>query len=103
MEGYIWNILFWISTSVAGGAIGWVVHRSHEYKDIKKGIRAILRDNILRTYNACNARGSVPYYALKNMDAMYNAYHSLGGNGSITEIYHKFMDLPMEHEGGEEI
>ena len=75
--------------------------RQKEYDAIRSGMRAILRDRIIQLYEDCAARGQTPFYAVENITTMYNAYHDLGGNGAITEIYHKFIHLPQKSKGKE--
>ena len=65
-------------------------------------MRAILRDRIIQLYEDCAAKGSTPFYAVENVTTMYHAYHDLGGNGAITEIYHKFVNLPQTTKQNEE-
>ena len=72
--------------------------RQKEYAAIRSGMRAILRDRIIQLYEDCAAKGRTPFYAVENVTTMYHAYHDLGGNGAITEIYHKFIDLPQAAE-----
>ncbi len=76
--------------------------RQREYDAIRSGMRAILRDRIIQLYEDCAARGSTPFYAVENVTTMYHAYHDLGGNGAITEIYNKFIRLPQAAEQKEE-
>ena len=68
--------------------------RQREYEAIRKGMRAMLRDRIIQIYNNCSERGDTPIYAIQNVANMYQAYHDLGGNGAITEVYNKFIHLP---------
>lgn len=76
--------------------------RQREYDAIRSGMRAILRDRIIQLYEDCAAKGSTPFYAVENVTTMYHAYHDLGGNGAITEIYHKFVNLPQTTKQNEE-
>ncbi len=68
--------------------------RQREYKAIRTGMRAILRDRIIQLYEDCASKEETPFYAIQNVTNMYQAYHDLGGNGAITEIYNKFINLP---------
>lgn len=74
--------------------------RQREYKAIRIGMRAILRDRIIQLYEDCAENGNTPFYAVQNVTNMYQAYHDLGGNGAITEIYNKFMRLPQRKKKG---
>lgn len=70
--------------------------RQREYEAIRTGLRAMLRDRIIQLYEDCVQSGNTPFYALQNVTNMYQAYHDLGGNGAITEIYNKFMHMPQK-------
>ena len=74
--------------------------RQREYKAIRTGMRAILRDRIIQLYEDCASKEETPFYAIQNVTNMYQAYHDLGGNGAITEIYNKFMRLPQRKKKG---
>ena len=39
-------------------------------------------------------RGEIPIYAQENVQAMYQAYHELGGNGTVTKLVREIMELP---------
>lgn len=74
--------------------------RQREYEAICSGLRAMLRDRIIQLYEECVQSGNTPFYAVQNVTNMYQAYHDLGGNGAITEIYHKFMHMPQKPKEG---
>ena len=64
----------------------------------KKGIQAILRNELLQlSYKYLDA-GELNYSDKLNYENMYNAYHNLGKNGVMTELYNKVMTLPIYHK-----
>lgn len=65
-----------------------------ENEALRDGMQALLRDGIIRQYNRYNDAGEIPIYALENVERMYEAYHALGGNGTITGILEKLRELP---------
>ena len=67
---------------------------------LRLGMRAILRDRIIQTYNHYSEKGYCPIYARENVSNMYDAYHNLGGNGTVTALYERLQDLPTE--GGDQ-
>lgn len=67
--------------------------RKAENEAIREGMQAILRDRIIQMYIHCEEKKDVPLYAMENMTHMYNAYHTLGGNGAISAIFEKFKKL----------
>ncbi len=103
------SLVFWAITGILTVGMGFLrveCRRLYKARDLENkkylaindGVRAILRDRILQTHNHYTEKGWAPFYALQNMDNMYKAYHDIGGNGAITEIYHKFMQLPQYQE-----
>lgn len=67
-----------------------------ESEAIKQGIRAVLRDRILQAYNHFSVKGKIKIEELENISNMYIAYHNLGGNGVVTSIYNKVLEIPHE-------
>lgn len=67
-----------------------------ESEAIKNGIRAVLRDRILQSYNHFSAKGKIKIEELENISNMYIAYHNLGGNGVVTSIYNRVLEIPHE-------
>lgn len=67
-----------------------------ESKAIKNGIRAVLRDRILQAYNHFSRLGKIQVEELENISNMYIAYHNLGGNGVVTSIYNRVLEIPHE-------
>lgn len=61
---------------------------------IELGVQALLRSQMIADYNHYNDRGSAPIYARENFENVYQQYKNLGGNGVMTDIHKKFMDLP---------
>ncbi len=64
-----------------------------QFKALKLGMQAILRDRIIEQYNKWTEKDFIPIYALENVEAMYLEYHALGGNGTITKLYEELQEL----------
>ena len=60
----------------------------------ENGIRALLRNDIIKAYDKCEEKGYCPIYEMENIEEMYNQYHALGGNGTITELVERIRELP---------
>lgn len=63
---------------------------------LENSVLALLHD---RLYQACTfhiSKGSIALVELKNVEYLYKAYHSLGGNGTGTELYSRVKDLPLK-------
>ena len=63
---------------------------------VMTGVQAMLRDRLLQGYRYYESQGFADYDDRSNMENMYNAYHTLGKNGVMDDMQHKFMQLP-EH------
>lgn len=99
------NIIFWLITGVLTFIVARMTLEFKKQKAVREGMRAILRDRILHAYDKYSKKGFAPFAAVENVTNMYVAYHNLGGNGPVTKIYNKFMQLPQvsSTEGGDEI
>lgn len=69
-------------------------NRDNKEKAKDVAIRSLLRKEIISLCYKAEAQGFMALYNLENLTDMYEAYHELGGNGSISEIYQKAMKLP---------
>lgn len=64
---------------------------------MRKGIRAMLRADIIRLYNKYHDElGYCPIYVKQALEDEYQQYHSLKGNGVGTKLYEDLMALPTE-------
>jgi len=91
---YWTEMLFSAALSLLGMAYKKLAKRLKEQDAIKLGIRALLRDRIIQVYNHSYDLGYCPIYALENAVAMYEQYHALGGNGTVTELLDRLKELP---------
>ena len=84
-----WQIL---TTLVA--ALGYM------YRQIvatRKGIRALLRADLIRLYNKYHDELEYcPIYVKQSLEDEYQQYHALKGNGVGTNLYNALMALPKE-------
>lgn len=62
----------------------------------RNGICALLRNGIIDAYNRYTEKGFIPIYALENVERMYESYHGLGGNGTVTELMERLKELPTQ-------
>ncbi len=84
-----WQIL----TAVAGAF-------AYMYRQVlatRKGIRALLRADLIRLYNKYHDElGYCPIYVKQSLEDEYQQYHALKGNGVGTNLYNALMALPTE-------
>ena len=62
-------------------------------------MRALLRDRIISACDHYFEKGYAPVYARENITSMYDAYHSLGGDGIVTDMVQQTMKLPYMNGG----
>ena len=58
------------------------------------GVEALLRDRLIIGMEDCITKEYAPISTVEILVSMYMAYHNLGGNGIVTEVYKKFIRLP---------
>ena len=92
-----WIIQYWAEW--AFGLLGAaIIAVAVKYKALLDGVLAILHDRI---YQACQhylALGYIDAAGLKNLEYLYKSYHTLGGNGTGTELYNRAKALPIKQE-----
>lgn len=65
----------------------------------RKGIRALLRADLIRLYNKYHEDlGYCPIYVKQSLEDEYKQYHALKGNGVGTQLYNDLMALPTEKQ-----
>ena len=67
-----------------------------EYRNIKEGIKALLRAQMLNDYEYYSKLAYAPIPAREIFEDCYKQYHNLGGNGVMDDIHDKFMALPTD-------
>lgn len=86
-----------ISTTV-GVVVTAVIARfklgNRKYKALQDGVQSLLRAEIIRQNEKWVERGYCPVYAKDAVRREYEAYHALGGNGVITDLYNDIINLP---------
>lgn len=63
-----------------------------------EALKCLIRTAIYAIYHKGEKDGYIPLYALENATDMYNSYHALGGNGAVTNVYKKILEMPHEKE-----
>ena len=66
------------------------------------GLQAVLKDLLKIRYLEWIGKGYAPMDARDDLERMYQAYHGLNGNGTITELRSRFMRLPIENHDEDE-
>lgn len=60
-----------------------------------KGTEALLRDRLFAAYNHYYERGWITVHGLESVNRMYDAYHNLGGNGTVSRLVEEMRILPV--------
>lgn len=114
LEGAI-HFLLAVIPAVATGFIGYLfnkIKRRDDQREVderkrandilnreratNEALRALCRDRILQGYRYYKANNGVSTAELETMTKLYNAYHGLGGNGTISAVYDKICALPLK-------
>lgn len=76
------------------GYIVWLLKNQKKDRDANgKGTMLLLRVQLIEYHDRYMKEGHIPSYALTNFIEMYEAYHELGGNGMVTEMYKEVLEL----------
>ncbi|MBR6165281.1 MAG: hypothetical protein IKQ45_05075 [Clostridia bacterium] len=97
MTLYNWLTLLGIPGMLAAMA-AFVRVQLRQNRAVKDGLRAILRDRLLQSFQFCNRQGFADSDDRQNFENMYVQYHSLGGNGVMDDVRRKFFALPINHD-----
>lgn len=84
-----------VISSLAVAGIYKIYHKVPSIETLRNGMCAILRNNIIQSCKKYIEIGEKPLYEVNNVSMMYEAYHALGGNGSVTSLYEMFNKLPI--------
>lgn len=91
----------WVFGLIAAGVIFYVrkiagqVQKNREKSEAMDGCMTFLMmQEMKRTYDRYEATGYCPMNEKLIYEKAYKAYHALGGNGPITELYKQVMQMP---------
>jgi hypothetical protein len=90
------------AAAVSGGLIAAIKHlwnkqkaQAERQQAIEDGVKALLFDKILKCCFDCEAKEFASVKDRENLEMLYNSYHSLGGNGTGTDLYNMVKALPL--------
>jgi len=84
---------YWIEILLTVVTSG-IVYIFKEYIGIKNGLKALLRNEIVRIYENYTKLGYCPSYMKENVNEIYTNYHKLKGNGMATSMIEEINKLP---------
>lgn len=67
-----------------------------DLSNIKNGVCALLRDTLIKAHRDYTRVGYLEISDKDNIDRLYESYSKLGGNGTITTLYHQMAELPLD-------
>lgn len=93
-----------IALPILLGYIVWLLKQQKKERNANsKGTMLLLRVQLIEYHDRYTVLGHIPSYAYQNFCEMYEAYHSLGGNGMITKMYNEICELHLNrHDEKEE-
>lgn len=88
-----------IALPILLGYIVWLLKNQKKSRDANsRGTMLLLRVQLIEYHDKYMSLGHIPSYAYENFCEMYEAYHSLGGNGMITHMYEEIKELEIRKE-----
>lgn len=85
-----------VVTAIFNGAINVPKKRKDDFRLLKKGIQALLKNDLKVRYDYWIDEGYAPEDAREDLEAEYRIYHSLGKNGVMDGRRARFLGLPTE-------
>lgn len=90
-----WFIKYW--AEVACGALVTVVITLYKRSmAMRTGVRALLRHEIIKSYNFHNAAGYCPILERDSICEMFEQYKALKGNHGVEDLMKKLLELPTD-------
>lgn len=81
------------------GYIVWILKNQKSDRDANsRGTMLLLRVQLIEYHDKYMAIGEIPSYAYQNFMEMYDAYHSLGGNGMVTKMKNEIEELHLKQK-----
>lgn len=81
------------------GYIVWLLKNQKKDRDANsKGTMLLLRVQLIEYHDKYIALGEIPSYAYENFNDMYQAYHTLGGNGMVTKMKEEIEELHLKQK-----
>ena len=94
-----WAAQYWLGIAFAGISAACATLFT-QYKALRAGLRALLRDRIIQSYNYRMEQGYCPIYALETIMDMHHQYKRLKGNHGVDELIAKLKQLPTQPPRG---
>lgn len=98
LNDYIQQIGVWASSALISFLFGlfWnnYLREKNIEKNLKLGVLALLRSEIIKEHAKCKESGFCSVYSVNLVNDVYESYHQLGGNGLATKLVKEIRELP---------
>lgn len=91
---HLFELLMTAAVAILGAGYRLALKEISKQRVEREAIRSLLRSELITMHGRYMDKGEIPIYAQENVQAMYDAYHELGGNGTVTKLVHEIMELP---------
>ena len=88
----------WAVPTVLAGLVALVGWLWAQFRALKMGMQAMVRDRIVQAYYHYHDRGWITLHGLENVEKLYAEYHKLGGNGTVTKLVEDLRELPVKEK-----
>lgn len=82
--------------TLLGFAICSLKERRKDRTALEKGMMLLLRVKLIEYHKEWTERGYITTHGIQNFLEMYDAYHSLGGNGMVTQLKKEVEELSIK-------
>lgn len=103
----ITTLVGWFFAPLCSGLVGYMLavlnsmrKRNAEHDEaMEQGMRALLRQQLIDYHAEYVASGAAcPVRIKEQATSVYNAYHSLGGNGTGTQLYQEILEQHVKED-----
>ena len=91
---HLFELLMTAAVALLGAGYRGALKEIGKQRVEREAIKSLLRSEIITMHGRYVERREIPIYAQENVQAMYQAYHELGGNGIVTKLVREIMELP---------
>ncbi len=97
-------VIGYLIPTILSGILGFVVSKHNQIKEkndaefkkekaIELGVQALLRNEIIRRYREFELKGEISILDKENLEAMFEQYKNLGGNGTVKKMMTELLNL----------
>lgn len=90
-------VISYLIPTVLGSLLGFLSTKlkknRRKDKAVEEGVQALLRNELIRRYREYKIKGEMTILDRENIEAMYEQYKNLGGNGTVKELMDELLDV----------